>query len=61
MDQFGQGLRNDVKDLLLAFHEDPKSLTRQLLEMYNVTIDYSSNALSVNNGLDFDKSRCMCR
>ena len=26
MDQFRQGLRNDVKDLLLTFHEDPKSL-----------------------------------
>ena len=24
MDQFRQGLRNDVKDLLLTFHEDPK-------------------------------------
>ena len=26
MDQFCQGLCNDVKDLLLTFHEDPKSL-----------------------------------
>ena len=26
MDQFRYGLRNDVKDLLLTFHEDPKSL-----------------------------------
>ena len=27
MDQFRHGFRNDVKDLLLTFHEDPKSLT----------------------------------
>ena len=27
MDQFLQGLRNDVKDLLLTFHDDPKSRT----------------------------------
>jgi hypothetical protein len=27
IDQFRQGLRNDVKDLLLIFNEDPKSLT----------------------------------
>ena len=27
MDQFRYGLRNDVKDLLLTFHEDPRSLT----------------------------------
>ena len=27
MDQFCYGLRNDVKDLLLTFHEDPRSLT----------------------------------
>ena len=26
MDQFRQGLRNDVKDLLLTFHDDPKAL-----------------------------------
>ena len=26
MDQFRQGLRNDVKDMLLTFHEDPNSL-----------------------------------
>ena len=30
MDQFRQGLRNDVKDLLLTFHEDPKSLTEAI-------------------------------
>ena len=29
MDQFRQGLRNDVKDLL-TFHEDPKSLTEAI-------------------------------
>ena len=27
MEQFRSGLRNDVKDLLLTFPEDPKSLT----------------------------------
>ena len=30
MDQFRQGLRNDVKDLLLTFHEDPESLTEAI-------------------------------
>ena len=30
MDQFRQGLRNDVKDLLLTFHDDPKSLTEAI-------------------------------
>ena len=30
MDQFRFGLRNDVKDLLLTFHEDPKSLTEAI-------------------------------
>jgi hypothetical protein len=30
MDQFRYGLRNDVKDLLLTFHEDPKSLTEAI-------------------------------
>ena len=30
MDHFQQGLRNDVKDLLLTFHEDPKSLTEAI-------------------------------
>ena len=30
MDQFRHGLRNDVKDLLLTFHEDPKSLTEAI-------------------------------
>ena len=30
MDQFRQGLCNDVKDLLLTFHEDPKSLTEAI-------------------------------
>ena len=30
MDQFRQGLRNDVKDLLLTFPEDPKSLTEAI-------------------------------
>jgi hypothetical protein len=30
MDQFRQGLRSDVKDLLLTFHEDPKSLTEAI-------------------------------
>ena len=30
IDQFRQGLCNDVKDLLLTFHEDPKSLTEAI-------------------------------
>ena len=30
MDQFRKGLRNDVKDLLLTFHDDPKSLTEAI-------------------------------
>ena len=30
MDQFRQGLRNDVKDLLLTFPEDPMSLTEAI-------------------------------
>ena len=30
MDQFRQGLRNDVKNLLLTFPEDPKSLTEAI-------------------------------
>ena len=30
IDQFRQGLRNDVKDLLLTFHDDPKSLTEAI-------------------------------
>ena len=30
MDQFHQGLWNDVKDLLLTFHDDPKSLTEAI-------------------------------
>jgi hypothetical protein len=30
MDQFRQGLRNNVKDLLLTFYEDPKSLTEAI-------------------------------
>ena len=30
MDQFRHGLRNDVKDLLLTFHEDPRSLTEAI-------------------------------
>ena len=30
MDQFRYGLRNDVKDLLLTFHEDLKSLTEAI-------------------------------
>ena len=30
MDQFRQGLRNDVKNLLLTFHEDPQSLTKAI-------------------------------
>ena len=30
MDQFRQGLRNDVKDLLLTFHKDPKSFTEAI-------------------------------
>ena len=30
MDQFRQGLSNDVKDLLLTFHEDPKSLNKAI-------------------------------
>ena len=30
MDQFHFGLRNDVKDLLLPLHEDPKSLTEAI-------------------------------
>ena len=28
--QFCQGLRNDVKDLLLTFHDDPKSPTEAI-------------------------------
>jgi hypothetical protein len=30
IDQFHQGQRNHVKDLLLTFHEDPKSLTEAI-------------------------------
>ena len=30
MDQFRQGLRNDVKDLLLTFHEDLQFLTEAI-------------------------------
>ena len=30
MDQFHQGLCNDVKDLFLTFHKDPKSLTKAI-------------------------------
>ena len=30
MDQFHQDLRNDVKDLLLTFHDDPKSLSEAI-------------------------------
>ena len=33
MDQFQQGLCNDVKDLLLIFHEDPKSLTEVISQV----------------------------
>ena len=29
-DQFREGLRNNVKDLLLTFHDDPKSLTEAI-------------------------------
>ena len=59
MDQFRQGLHNDVKDLLLTFHEDPKSLTEAISQVVDVTIDYSSNTLSVNNGPVRDQSRHM--
>ena len=30
MNQFRQGLRNDVKDLLLTFHDDRESLTEAI-------------------------------
>ena len=59
MDQFRQGLHNDVKDPRLTFHEDPNRLLRQLVELYDVTIVYSNDILSVNNGLSLYQSKHM--
>ena len=36
MEQFRYGLRNDVKDLLLTFPEEPKSLTEVLRDKLNI-------------------------
>ena len=47
MDQFHQGLRNDVKDLLLTFHDDPKSLTQAV-----------SRAVRCDNRLFEQRSEC---
>ena len=47
MDQFRQGLRNDVKDILLTFHEDPKSLTKAI-----------SRAMRCDNRLFERRSKC---
>mgnify|MGYP000503495322 CR=1 FL=1 len=33
MEQFQQGLQNYVKDLVLTFHEDPKSLTEPISQV----------------------------
>ena len=45
MDQSHYVLHNDVKDLLLTFHEDPKPIKqRQLIKRCDVLIDYLNGA-----------------
>ena len=49
MEQFRYGLRNDVKDLLLTFPEEPKSTRKQSVERYNATTAFSNDIRNVSS------------
>ena len=61
MDQFRQGLRHDVKDLLLIFHEDPKSLTQVISRDVRCDNRLFERRSERHNGRDSDQSRHMRR
>ena len=59
MDQFRQGLQNDVKDLLLTFPEDPMSLTEAISRSVRCDNRLSSDVLSANKCCAANLSRLM--
>ena len=49
MEQFRYGLRNDVKDLLLTFPEEPKSLTEAISRAWDATTVFSNDVRNVSS------------